>query len=325
MDPACPGTTLTAFTPGDLVISVYGAANGTGTYTLDQASAITLEELTPAGVVAGNLVLPQTTTVVNGTIEYALSGEYGSASEGTLQLSVDGQSLVTFGYGVNAAAFNMAGASGNSAYGNAALGQSTSTTNGVYIPVSREVANIGYNAAIDTSTSVYNIYNTNNPRSAATVNGTTFYLSGQSVKGSTDAGRVPDDRRFGRIDGDRHQHRHPRRAGGERPPVCVARLHAGRHRRHVQHRQLRCHAADHGHDADGAAGHCRAGHADRGAGELGERWRGRHDGQPEPLRLLFRQCDHAVCGRWRLPEGGRHRRWRATEVDLQRHHMDPCL
>ena len=31
------GTTLTAFTPGDLVISVYGAANGTGTYTLDQA------------------------------------------------------------------------------------------------------------------------------------------------------------------------------------------------------------------------------------------------------------------------------------------------
>ena len=40
--------TLTSFTPGDLVISVYGAANGTGTYTLDQASAITLEELTPA-------------------------------------------------------------------------------------------------------------------------------------------------------------------------------------------------------------------------------------------------------------------------------------
>ena len=182
------GTTLTAFTPGDLVISVYGAANGTGTYTLDQASAITLEELTTAGALAGNLVLPQTTAVVNGTTEYAVSGEYGSASEGALQLSADGRSLVILGYGVNATAFNTAGTAGNSAYGNAALGQSTSITGGTYIPVARIVADIGANASIDTSTSLYNIYNVNNPRSVASVNGSTFYLSGQGVKGSTNQG-----------------------------------------------------------------------------------------------------------------------------------------
>ena len=126
--------------------------------------------------------------MVNGTTEYAVSGEYGSASEGALQLSADGRSLVILGYGVNAAAFNTAGATGNSVYGNAALGQSTSIPGGTYTPVARIVADIGADATIDTSTSLYNIYNVNNPRSVATVNGSTFYLSGQGVKGSTNQG-----------------------------------------------------------------------------------------------------------------------------------------
>jgi hypothetical protein len=89
------------------------------------------------------------------------------------------------GYGVNDAAFNTGA---TSVYGSAALGQSTSLTGGVYTPVARVVADIGYNATVDTSTALYNIYNTNNPRSVATVNGSTFYLSGQGVKGSTTQG-----------------------------------------------------------------------------------------------------------------------------------------
>ena len=41
-----------------------------------------------------------------GVTNYAISGEYGSSSEGTLQLSTDGHSLTIAGYGVSAQTFN---------------------------------------------------------------------------------------------------------------------------------------------------------------------------------------------------------------------------
>lgn len=77
-------STLKSFTEGDLVISVVGDGDGSGTYTDNQASSITLEEITTTGEVVGTMVLPQTTTVVDGVTEYAVSGEYGSSSEGEL-------------------------------------------------------------------------------------------------------------------------------------------------------------------------------------------------------------------------------------------------
>src|ERR1700751_1242469 len=113
---------LTAFTAGDLVISVVGDDDGSGNYTDNQAAPIVLEEITTTGSVVGQMVLPQTTTVVNGVTENAISGEYGSSSEGSLQLSADGQSLVMMGYGVNAQPYNAGGAA---VYGDAALAQST--------------------------------------------------------------------------------------------------------------------------------------------------------------------------------------------------------
>jgi autotransporter passenger strand-loop-strand repeat protein len=177
--------TLTAFTAGDLVISVYGDGDDTGTYTLDQAAPIVLEELTTSGTVVGQMVLPQTTTVVNGVTENAISGEYGSASEGSLELSGDGQSLVIMGYGVNYQTFNT---DGNSVYDTTALGQTTSVPGGEYTAVPRVVADISYNGTVDTSTALYNVYNSNNPRSVATVNGTTFYLAGQGQSGDTTQG-----------------------------------------------------------------------------------------------------------------------------------------
>jgi autotransporter passenger strand-loop-strand repeat protein len=177
--------TLTAFTAGDLVISISGDGNDSGTYGDNQASPIVLDEITTSGSILAQLVLPQTTTVVNGVTEYAISGEYGSSSEGTLQLSADGQSLVIAGYGVNAATFNAGGAA---VYGNAALAQSTSVPGGEYTAVPRVIADISYNATVDSSTALYNVFNTNNPRSVTTVNGTTFYISGQGVKGDTTQG-----------------------------------------------------------------------------------------------------------------------------------------
>jgi autotransporter passenger strand-loop-strand repeat protein len=177
--------TLTAFTDGDLVISIYGDGDGSGDYTDNEAAPITLEEITTAGDAVAQLVLPQTTTVVDGTTENAISGEYGSSSEGTLELSGDGQSLVIAGYGVNADAFNEGGAA---VYGDAALAQSTSLTDTAFTPVARVIADINYDGVVDTSTALYNVDNTNNARSVATENGTTFYLSGQGTKGDTTQG-----------------------------------------------------------------------------------------------------------------------------------------
>lgn len=178
-------STIKSFTEGDLVISVVGDGDGSGTYTDNQASPITLEEITPTGDVVGTLVLPQTTTMVDGVTEYAVSGEYGSSSEGELQLSQDGESLVIGGYGINAATYNAGGAA---VYGDARLAQSTSLTGTRYTAVPRVVADISYDGTVDTSTALYGVFNTNNIRSVATVDGTSFYITGQGVKGDTTQG-----------------------------------------------------------------------------------------------------------------------------------------
>lgn len=173
------------FTPGDLVVSVVGNVNGSGPYTDNQAAPILLQQLTPGGAQAGSLLLPQTAATVNGVVQSAISGEYGSSSEGLLQRSGDGQSLVIAGYGVNAATYNAGGAA---VYGNAALAQSTSVPGGAVSAVPRVVANVTAAGAVDTSTALFNVFNTNNPRSVATVDGSTFYLAGQGVSGDTTQG-----------------------------------------------------------------------------------------------------------------------------------------
>ncbi|NHN87973.1 Hint domain-containing protein [Acetobacter conturbans] len=178
-------SSLTSFTEGDLVISIVGDGDDSGTYTDNQASPIVLEEITTTGEVVGTMVLPQTTTVVDGVTEYAISGEYGSSSEGQLELSEDGESLVIGGYGINAATYNAGGAA---VYGDARLAQSTSLTGTSYTAVPRVIADISYDGTVDTSTALYDVFNTNNIRSVATVDGTSFYVTGQGVKGDTTQG-----------------------------------------------------------------------------------------------------------------------------------------
>jgi hypothetical protein len=178
---------LTSFTSGDIVISVVGDGDGSGNYTDNQASPIVLEEIDPiTGLEVGQMTLPETsTTLANGTVEYGVSGEYGSSSEGLLQLSGDGQSLVIAGYGVNDVTYNDGGAA---VYGNAAEAQSTSVPGGPYTAVPRVVVDISYNGTVDASTALYNVFNTNNPRSVATYDGSSFYVSGQAT-GAGDPGQ----------------------------------------------------------------------------------------------------------------------------------------
>lgn len=134
------------FSAGDLVMSVEGDGSGTGSYTDNQAAPLTLYEFAHKGTnsasLAGSLMLPQTASGAN----LPVSGEYGSSSEGGLQLTGNGKDLVIMGYGINA---------NPSAYGpaptNTALGQSGSLTGQSYTPVARVVAVIGQNGSVNSS------------------------------------------------------------------------------------------------------------------------------------------------------------------------------
>jgi hypothetical protein len=177
---ALTGATATAhaftFTKGDLVIDTVSGS------TLDSASAITLKEFSlgaggTSASLAGSLILPQ---IANGA-NAAISGEYGSASEGLLQLSGNGDFLTLMGYGVNASTFNAANGVG---YGTTALGQTTSLTGGANITVPRVIGLINGKGVVDTTTALTGVYNTNNPRSVYTPNGYSFYVSGQGASKS---------------------------------------------------------------------------------------------------------------------------------------------
>jgi PEP-CTERM motif len=174
------------FSPGDLVIDTVTNSTSLSTANaLDTAAPLVLQQfnLNASGTVAiqnGSLTLPQVSAGPNS----AISGEFGSASEGILQRSVNGQYLTLVGYGVNAATFNNAPVS---TYGTAALGQTTSLTPANQPPgtlvttVPRVVALIGANGSVNTTTALTGVFNTNNPRSVITVDGTSFYVSGQGA------------------------------------------------------------------------------------------------------------------------------------------------
>lgn len=183
------------FTPGNVVVSVEGCGvyagtctgvpNGTGSgagnssvggYGDNQAAPLTLFQYTPSGTFVNSLVLPQSGSGAN----VPVSGEYGSSSEATAQLSGTGQYLTIMGYGLNANTFN-----GNpNAYSeapNAALAQTGSLTGQGYTPVPRVVAMIDAYGNVNSSTVSYNVFNGNNPRSVYSADGIHFYISGQGT------------------------------------------------------------------------------------------------------------------------------------------------
>jgi hypothetical protein len=173
--PAFPGS-VSFFQAGNLVVSVEGngvyGATGVTTYGDNQAAPLTLFQYAPTGTSSvsyvNSLVLPQTQSGSN----LPVSGEYGSSSEGTLQLSGNGQFLTIGGYGVNAATYN-AGTT-------TALAQSTNTS------VPRVAVTIDANGNVNSSTGLTNVFNQNNIRSVYSTDGTSFYVSGQGLGGSLD-------------------------------------------------------------------------------------------------------------------------------------------
>ncbi|MDR3763859.1 MAG: hypothetical protein P4M01_07160 [Acidobacteriota bacterium] len=181
------------FSSGNLVVVLEGngVEGSSGSYTDNQAAPLTLFQYqldstnpaTTAPTYVNSLVLPQTASGNNS----AISGEYGSSSEGTVQLAGSGQYLTLMGYGVNAAAFNASPATYSSS-GNAALAQSDSLTGQSYTPVPRVVALVDPYGNVNTSTQLYNIFDTNNPRSTYTADGVKIYVSGQGTGSDTTGG-----------------------------------------------------------------------------------------------------------------------------------------
>ena len=172
--------------------------NGTGTVTQNQnstaggygdnqAGPLSLfyfnASATASATLQNVLVFPQTASGAN----FPVSGEYGSSSEGTLQLSGNGTYLTIMGYGINAATFDAAYYPGFTAdpYGAApsgALAQSGSLTGQSYAPIPRVLALIDQYGNVTSQTALLNIFNTNNPRSIFTADGTTYgYVSGQGT------------------------------------------------------------------------------------------------------------------------------------------------
>ena len=184
--------TITSFAFGDLVVSVEG--NGPQTsgvnYTDNQAAPLTLYEYALSGTSSasfvGGLVLPQnansterpaSTPAATGTCRASTARRRRgrSSSPGTAR------AFVILGYGVNASQYNANYQNYGPSAGNAALAQSGSLTGQSYTPVARVAAVIGQNGSVNSTTALYNVFDQNNPRSVASVNGTSFYVSGQGA------------------------------------------------------------------------------------------------------------------------------------------------
>jgi hypothetical protein len=100
------------------------------------------------------------------------------------------------GYGINANIFNANPGtySPTATPVNTALAQSGSLTGQSYTPVARVVGLIDPYGNLNSSTALYNIFNTNNPRSAFSTDGSSyFYVSGQGTGSDATGGvfRVP--------------------------------------------------------------------------------------------------------------------------------------
>jgi len=154
------------FAPGDLV--VYRV--GTGTTLTNGATAVYLDEFSPAGVKVQSIAMPNDLLGVTGANKY-LTASGTATSEGMLNLSPNGQWLTLTGY--------------NAPVGTASIAGSSAST------YSRTVAIVDGTGAVDSTTSLTDWVDKNNPRTAITTDGTSLWIGGANggvrytTKGST--------------------------------------------------------------------------------------------------------------------------------------------
>jgi hypothetical protein len=181
------------FTPGDLIVNTYGTSSAT---LADGApTTLNLIEYSPSG---GAPILTDTLPTADGvggnSNNLGVVGEYGSSSEGNIQLSGNDQYLTLGGYSATAAnngidastiaANQPTTATVGESFSKAtiALAQATDT-NLPRVPIF-----VDANGNVNSSTVLTDLYNTNNPRSVYSANGSSFYISGQGDGNTNDQG-----------------------------------------------------------------------------------------------------------------------------------------
>ena len=140
-----------ALTPGNIVIYRVGTGSGALGNT---GNAVFLDEYTPAGALVQSIALPTAASGANKRL--VASGT--ATSEGLLTRSADGQFLILTGYD---AAIPTTGLAGTTA-----------------AAVPRVVGRVDASGNIDTSTALTDYASGNNPRAAASTNGSEFWFTG---------------------------------------------------------------------------------------------------------------------------------------------------
>jgi len=147
-----PTSRAAAFTAGNIV--VYRVGDGSAATLVNTGNPVFVDEYTTAGTLVQSIALP--TTVSGAQKQLVASGT--ATSEGFLTRSVDGRYIFLTGYAATPPAAN--------------LPTTTSAT------VNRTVGRIDTTGAVDTSTALTDFASASNPRSVASVNGSTFWVSG---------------------------------------------------------------------------------------------------------------------------------------------------
>jgi hypothetical protein len=192
---ADPATT--AFTPGDVV--VYRVGDGT-TALSGTAAPVFLDEYTPSGSLVQSTELPTTASGADA----ALTASGSATSEGLMTLSADGRYLMVPGY--------------DAPVGTAKVSGTSSAT------IPRTVGRIDAEGDIDTTTALTDFATGNNPRSAASSNGTDIWVGGAAggprytTLGSTtstelDSGTYKNVRQVSVVDGQLYTSADPTKAG----------------------------------------------------------------------------------------------------------------
>ncbi|MDX1946825.1 MAG: Ig-like domain-containing protein [Pirellulaceae bacterium] len=140
-----------SFAPGNLLI--YRVGDGSGTLT-NAATAVFLDEYTPAGALVRSVPLPTS----DSGLQQTLTAAGTSTSEGLLTLSTDGRYAVATGY--------------DAALATASLSSTTSAS------VPRVIGRIAFDGSIDTTTALTDTSSSTNFRSAITNNGVDFWAAG---------------------------------------------------------------------------------------------------------------------------------------------------
>lgn len=139
-----------AFTPGNIVVCRVGDPTAGG--LVNTGSAIFVDEFTPSGTRVQSITVPST-----GTDAVVASGT--ATSEGLISRSANGQYLVITGY-------------------NRAVGGSGSLAGTTGATVNRAVVLVNGGGTITSTTKLTDFADGNNPRSAASVDGTSFWVAG---------------------------------------------------------------------------------------------------------------------------------------------------